>query len=130
MSHEPGARRHRLQGLTAVLIGIAASIGLTAGDESPLKNERPALAENIPVSYRPDGGQIVFPLGRLAPNVLTELNRGLAVELKSVNPAYLSHLPSLGPGSAAKAASSGCLSSRQRITLDGLIIESCNQNKI
>lgn len=129
MNRDPKTRRHRLQGLIASFIGLAALAGLMAEGDLPPKNERPPLTGSALVSYRPDGGQVVTPLGRLAPNILTGLNRGQAVELKSAHPAYLSHLPSLGPGSASRAVSSGCLSSRQRNILNGLVIESCKQIK-
>lgn len=130
MKREPESRSRRLQGLAASIIGLAALAGLMAEDDlPPKKNERPPLSGGALASYRPDGGQMLSPQGHLPPNVLSGLNLGQAVELKSSHPAYLSHLPSLGPGSAARAVASGCLSKRQRSILNGLVIESCKQNK-
>lgn len=72
---------------------------------------------------------MVSPAGGLEPNSLTRLNNGRSIDLGSANPRHLAHLPSLGINSAAKAVKSGCLNSRQKKILNGIIIEKCDQNK-
>ena len=124
------ARRRRLHLLTAALIALISAYALFGGwSEIPVdQGGRPPLTEPTLFLYRSDGGQTASTQGALPPNTLTSLNCGRAIDLKSARPTHLAHLPSLGPNSAAQAVASGCLSSRQRKTLDGLIIESCDLN--
>lgn len=122
-------RRRQLHSLLGFIITIIAAGALF----SPF-NSVNELNENVPtdisrVSYRPDGGQMADPAGNLEPNLLTSLNGGRVIKLSSANPGHLAHLPSLGFNSAVKAVQSGCLNSRQKKTLNGIITESCDQNK-
>lgn len=114
----------------AIIAALTAAMALfqgSSGDQKlgPVK----AQVSLSPVSYRPDGGQTVSPAAGLRPNSLTRLNNGQLIELSSANPGHLAHLPSLGPSSAVKAVKSGCLNSRQKKTLNGIITETCDQNK-
>ena len=126
------ARGRRLHLLTAALIALVSAQALFGGRPGGSADQafRPPSAEMTRFFYRSDGGQIASPDGGLPPNALTSLNLGQSIILKSARPAHLAHLPSLGPNSSAKAVDSGCLSSRQRKTLDGLIIESCERNNL
>lgn len=113
-------------GLIIAVIAAASLFGGRNDDSAPGLTSSPEI--NL-VSYRPDGSQVVSPAGTMEPNLLTRLNGGRAIELSSANPGHLAHLPSLGFNSAVKAARSGCLGSRQKKTLDGLITESYYPNK-
>lgn len=127
-----GRRRRQLHCLTALLLALAAALGLAGGGpyqwirpEAANPADRPGVVGAV---YRADGGQSLSPSGPLEPNQLSELNLGRAINLKSARPDLLARLPSLGPGSAIRAVESGCLNKRQQKTLDGLISETCDRN--
>lgn len=128
-----GERRGRLHSLSALILALAAGAGLTGDGPyrwAPPEILNPADSPKAAGAlYRSDGGQSLGPCGSLAPNQLTELNLGRTIDLKSARPDLLAQLPSLGPNSAARAAESGCLNSRQQRNLDGLINETCDRNK-
>lgn len=128
---EYNPRRRRLNGLVAVLVIFFAWAGLVKEEARPGRppKAKPPLTAPASVSYRPDGGQRLDPSGFLKANTLTRLNCGRAIDLLSAEPDRLAHLPSLGSKSAAKAAESGCLNSRQRKILDGIVTETCKPNK-
>ena len=119
---ESNPRRRAIYRLTAFLILAAA---LTALLRPPLPDGDPGPAPCPPprAVYRPDGGQALSPNGPLEPNVLTGLNLGRKIRLDSAPAGLLAALPSLGGKTGAKAAATGCLTAKQRRTLNGLVME-------
>jgi hypothetical protein len=111
--------------LLAVLVSGAALTGLiqTGADTPP-----PLAWPAGPAAYRPDGGQSLGPAGHWPPNVLTRLNLGHRVDIKTAPVSLLAALPGLGPKTAEKVRAGGCLGRRARAALENLVNETCARN--
>ena len=117
---------HGLDLILVVLISGAALAGVVRTGPNPVP---PPL--DLPAGsavYRPDGGQRLGPGGLWPPNALTRLNLGQQVDLEITPARLLAALPGLGPRTAEKARSQGCLDRRARAALKGLVIETCVRN--
>ena len=129
---DPGRnRRAGTQRLLTGLIVLAAAAGLfqpldrlTASSGGP-----PARAIAGPAVYRPDGGQALGGVGGAKVNALTQLSLGRKIRLSQTPPEHLAALPGFGDKSGRSAVKTGCLTSRQRRQLKGMIIETCDRTK-
>lgn len=113
--------------LAALMLAAALAAGLSDAVNEPKALSPPNLTSEAAV-YRPDGGQTLGARGRLRPNELTGLNLGRQIRLEEAVPERLAHLPGLGLKSAEKSRERGCLTTRQRRNLTGLVIEQCDPN--
>jgi|GEM_PF-5806126 len=113
--------------LAALTLAAALAAGLSAAVNESAALPPPDLTAEAAV-YRPDGGQTLGARGGLRPNELTGLNLGRQIRLAEAVPEHLAHLPGLGLKSAVKSRDRGCLTTRQRQNLTGLVIEQCDPN--